>query len=77
MAASRVRIPWVALFGYVPSFGVGMFGILATVAHVTIYCRPQSRRPRWLGRLSSCLLKSISRVQLSPSAIYKYGLFLA
>ena len=27
-----------------------------------------SRRPRWLGRLSSCLLKSISRVQLSPSA---------
>ena len=26
------------------------------------------RRPRWLGRLSSCLLKSISRVQFSPSA---------
>ena len=26
------------------------------------------RRPRWLGRLSSCLLKSIPRVQFSPSA---------
>ena len=26
------------------------------------------RRPRWLGMLSSCLLKSISRVQFSPSA---------
>ena len=25
------------------------------------------RRPRWLGRLSLCLLKSISRVQFSPS----------
>ena len=27
-----------------------------------------SRRPRWLGRLSSCPLKSISRVHVSPSA---------
>ena len=27
-----------------------------------------SRRPQRLGRLSSCLLKSISRVQFSPSA---------
>ena len=26
------------------------------------------RRPRWLGRSSSCLLKSISRVQFSPNA---------
>ena len=26
------------------------------------------RRPRWLGRISSCLLKSISSVQFSPSA---------
>ena len=25
-------------------------------------------RPRWLGRLSSCIQKPISRVQLSPSA---------
>ena len=41
MAASRVRIPWVALFGYVPSFGVGMFGILAPVTYVTIDYRPQ------------------------------------
>ena len=28
----------------------------------------QSQRPRWLGRLSSCLQKSILRVQFSPSA---------
>ena len=41
MAASRLRIPWVALVGYVPSFGVGMFGILAPVTYVTIDYRPQ------------------------------------
>ena len=35
------------------------------------------RRPGWLGRLSSCLLKSISRVQFSPSVPYSSGLFLA
>ena len=29
---------------------------------------PTYRRPRWLGRLSSCLLRSISRLQFSPSA---------
>ena len=33
-------------------------------------------RPRWFGRLSSCLLKSTSRVQFSPSAhAYSQGLF--
>ena len=42
MAASRVRIPWVALVGCVPSFGVGMHGILATFTYVTIYYRPRS-----------------------------------
>ena len=40
MAASRLRIPWVALVGYVPSFGVGMFGILAPATYDTIYYRP-------------------------------------
>ena len=35
-----------------------------------------SRRPRWLGRLSSCLLKSISRVQFSPSAHTHRDFFL-
>ena len=36
---------------------------ISKVDHVMFSCR----RPRWLGRLSSCLLKSISRVQFSPS----------
>ena len=40
MAASRVRIVWVALVGYVPSFGVSIVGILAPVTHVTIFYRP-------------------------------------
>ena len=34
-----------------------------------------SRRPRWLGRLFSCLLKSISRVQFSPSAHIRRDFF--
>ena len=34
------------------------------------------RRPQWLGRLSSCLLKSISRVQFSPSAHTRRDFFL-
>ena len=38
--------------------------------------RKRYRRPRWLGRLSSCLLKSISRVQLSPSAHTRRDFFL-
>ena len=33
-------------------------------------------RPRWLGRLSSCLLKSISRVQFSPSAHTRRDFFM-
>ena len=37
---------------------------ISKVDQVVFSCR----RPRWLGRLSSCLLKSISRVQFSPSA---------
>ena len=36
----------------------------------------KSRRPRWLGRLSSCLARSISRVQLSSSAHTRRELFL-
>ena len=35
-----------------------------------------SWRPRWLGRLSSCLLKSTSRVQFSPSAHTRMDFFL-
>ena len=35
-----------------------------------------SRRPRWLSRLSSCLLKSIERVQFSPSAHTRRDFFL-
>ena len=33
-------------------------------------------RPRWLGRVSSCLLKSISRIQFSPSAHARRDFFL-
>ena len=41
MTAERVRVPWVALVGYVPSFGVDMCCILAPViTYVTIHCRP-------------------------------------
>ena len=36
----------------------------------------KSRRPRWLGRLSSCLARSISRVQLSPGAHTRRDFFL-
>ena len=32
-------------------------------------------RPRWLGRWPSCLLTSIARVQLSPSAHTRAGTF--
>ena len=35
-----------------------------------------SRRPGWLGRLFSCPLKSISRVQFSPSTHIRRDLFL-
>ena len=35
-----------------------------------------SRRRRWLGRLSSCLLKSIQWVQFSPSAHTREDFFL-
>ena len=39
-------------------------------------CSTNCRRLRWLGRLSSCLLKSISRVQFSPSAHTRRDFFL-
>ena len=53
-----------------------------TTLHVVYYCTWGkknefiARSPRWLGRLSSCLLKSISRVQFSPSAITSRDFFL-
>ena len=43
------------------SFGQEKMGFIVYLVHI-------SRRPRWLGRLSSCLLKSILWVQFSPSA---------
>ena len=45
--------------------------------HILLYhTHIESRRPRWLGRLSSCLLKSISQVQFSPSAHTRRDFFL-
>ena len=35
MAASQVRIRWVALVGCVPLFDYGMFGIFAPVTYVS------------------------------------------
>ena len=34
------------------------------------------RRPRWLGRLCSCIPKSISRAQFAPSAHTRRDFFL-
>ena len=38
-----------------------------------LYNRSECRRPRWLSMWSACLLRSISWVQVSPSA-YGQGL---
>ena len=42
--------------------------LLCLLSHTNFLVQLSVRRPRWLGRLFSCLLKSSSWVQLSPSA---------
>ena len=56
----RVNVPWCSILQFV-----------STYIRVRVH-----RRPRWLVTLSSCLLKSISRVQFSPSAHTNRDFFL-
>ena len=51
------------------------FSIIDSGVHLKERCvltllELQRRRPRWLGRLSLCLQKPCSQVQLSPTAVY-------
>ena len=45
-----------------------LYQVIFCCINVRQVCIAALRRPRWLGRLSSCLLKSILRVQFSPGA---------
>ena len=70
-ATSRIKRPSWVLYTWVL-----LWGTLITILITSIFIVRVGRRPRWLGRLSSCLLKSISWIQFSPSAHTRRDFFL-
>ena len=62
-----------AWYRYFTDCGLQIYHAWCTFEYIRSHI---SRRPLWLGRLSSCLAKSISRVQFSSSAHTRRDFFL-
>ena len=62
-----------AWYRYFTDCGLQIYHAWCTFEYIRSHI---SRRPLWLGRLSSCLAKSISRVQFSSSAPTRRDFFL-